>query len=422
MTGEEAFYSDILRAELVPAFGCTEPIAIAYAAATAAAALGSAPERLRVECSGNVVKNVKGVVVPGTGGLKGIDAAAAFGAIAGDARLGLEVLSRVDPERAAAAQAFVAEGRCAIGLIPDEPGLRIVVRAEKGASSGLAEIRDAHANVVRVEKDGESLDPGRRADLGPAPEPDYSRMTLRGIYDYCAQGDIAGALPVLKAQETHNTAIAEEGLRGLYGEMVGRTLLRSFGDAVGNKARAMAAAGSDARMSGCALPVVINSGSGNQGLTVSLPVLEYAKDLGVDDDRKYRALALSNLVSIHVKRGIGKLSAFCGAVSAACGSGAAITFVSGGDYRAVCRTITNTLANVSGIVCDGAKPSCAAKIASAVDAAIIAHALSADEKVFRPGEGIVMEDIEATIASVARIGRDGMRSTDREILDIMIGR
>lgn len=416
-------YEAILRRELVPALGCTEPIAIAYAAATACDTLGAMPEHIIVRCSGNVIKNVKGVVVPMSGDMKGVDCSAVLGTVAGVAKLKLEVLSRVAAEDLHRAKELLKKNFCRVELVPDEPGLLIIVEANLGKDSAVVEIKDGHTNIVRIEKNGMALsvqgeDPSNSM---PDENPDYGLLSLANIFEYIDTSDISSIIPVIAEQERCNTNIAKEGLSNPYGERVGATLLQCYGKGIDIQAKALAAAGSDARMSGCAMPVIINSGSGNQGITASMPVLAYAQHLNVSDDKKYRALALSNLVSIHIKRGIGKLSAFCGAVSAACGCGAGITYLHDGDLEAISMTITNTLANTPGIVCDGAKPSCAAKVASAVDSALLSHCMAMQHNVFKPGEGIVMDDIEATIRNVARIGRDGMRSTDIEILNIMLG-
>ena len=274
---------------------------------------------------------------------------------------------------------------------------------------------------MRIEKNGETLfraDPGETQ--AEAAEPDHSCLNIRDILDYADHADLDTVRGVLDQQIECNTAISKEGLAKDYGANVGKTLLSVYGDDVKVRAKASAAAGSDARMSGCVLPVVINSGSGNQGMTASLPVIEFAKELGASREKLYRALLVSNLVAIHQKTAIGRLSAYCGAVSAACGAGAAITYLSGGGYERVSHTITNTLANVSGIVCDGAKPSCAAKIASAVDAAVMAHYMAMKDEYFNAGEGIVKDDLEKTIESVGRLGRDGMKQTDVEVLKIMV--
>ena len=282
----------------------------------------------------------------------------------------------------------------------------------------MVEIRDEHTRIIRVERDSEPLytaQPDEQKDCA-----DYQSLNVADIYAFARTVQIEEVQEILDRQITYNLKIAEEGLAHCYGASVGVTLLKSYGDDIKNVARAFPAAGSDARMSGCVLPVVINSGSGNQGMTASLPVIKYAQHIGATREQLYRALVLSNLIAIHQKTGLGRLSAYCGAVSAAVGSGAAITYLYGGSYEAVCDTITNTIANVSGIVCDGAKPSCAAKIASAVDAAILGHCMALQNRSFRPGDGIVRGDVEDTIRGVGRIGRDGMRETDEEILNIIL--
>ena len=417
-------YAEILENELVLALGCTEPIAIAYAAATAVELLGAFPDKMRVNCSGNIIKNVKGVIVPQSGGLKGVKPAAILGAVGGSADLKLEVLSKITEADREKTRTLLNQDFCEVKLIDNAPNLLIIVEVFSGSEQALVEIRDAHTRIVRKEKNGKTVYRDFSCSENvktEKPAEIYLQMSLKDIFSFCRYGDIERILPVLKQQEKYNSAIAEEGLLNPYGEQVGATLMQHFGkDDVKIQARAMAAAGSDARMSGCVMPVVINSGSGNQGITVCMPILMYAKHLNASDELKYRALALSNLVSIYIKRDMGKLSAFCGAVSAASGCGAGITFISGGTDHQIAGTITNTLANVAGIVCDGAKPSCAAKIASAVDAAILAHHMSMDGNVFGSGEGIVHSSIEKTIANTARMGRDGMRDTDTEILNIML--
>lgn len=415
-------YTAILRRELVPALGCTEPIAIAYAAATARETLGQVPERIVVECSSNIIKNVKGVVVPGTGDMKGIETAAAVGAIGGDPERRLEVLRGITDADIAQARAMIAEGACKVKLLPGDAGLHIILKAGAGSGEALVEIRDEHTNIVRIEKNGQAiLEKTSDETSDSEPEPDYGCLNIRGILNFAENTPLDEVIPILDQQIAFNTAISQEGLRGDWGVNVGSTLLSVYGSDVKTRAKAAAAAGSDARMSGCVLPVIINSGSGNQGITVSLPVIEYAKELEVSQERLYRALLISNLVAIHQKTGIGRLSAYCGAVSAACGAGTAITWLVGGTYEQIAATITNTLANVSGIVCDGAKPSCAAKIASSVDAALMGHFMAMNNETFRTGEGIVQDELEKTIQSVARLGREGMRETDLEVLNIMIG-
>lgn len=415
-------YLAILKSELVPALGCTEPIAVAYAASKAAEVLGARPERAELWCSGNIVKNVKGVVVPNTGRLKGIDAAAIAGIIGGDPTLGMQVLETVTEDQHAEIGRLLAAGFCQTRLIEGEDNLFIIAKVFAGADSAEVFIKGAHTNIFRILKNGQAL-LDRDSDRGPGEDAitDHARLNVRDIIAFADSVEFADIAEIISAQIEKNTRISEEGLRGQYGVSVGKMLLKHFGSDLKTRAKARAAAGSDARMSGCALPVIINSGSGNQGMTVSLPVITYAEDMEIGREQLYRALVLSNLIAIHQKTSIGKLSAFCGAVSAACGSGAAITYMSGGDYEAIAKTITNTLANIGGIVCDGAKPSCAAKIASAVDAAIMAHHLSVEGQVFSDGDGLVRADVERTIANIGHMASAGMKSTDIEILRLMVG-
>ncbi len=416
-------YLRILREELVPALGCTEPIAIALASAKAREALGVMPERITAACSGNIIKNAKGVIVPTTGNMKGINTSAVLGAVAGDPGLGLEVLSKVGPDDLARTRELLAEGICQEELLDTDAKLHILITMEGGGHTALAEIRDEHTNVIRIEKDGEVLFKKEEpVQVAVAEEKsDLDELNLADILDFANTVDLEEIKPTLARQVEYNVRIAQEGMTHAYGGRVGATLMRHYGEDVRIRARAMAAAGSDARMGGCVLPVVINSGSGNQGITCSVPIVVYAKYLGAAEETMYRALIVSNLVALLQKRGIGRLSAFCGAVCAACGSGAGITYLHGGDYDTIGRTITNTLANVSGIVCDGAKGSCAAKIAASVDAAILAHEMSMDGNTFGAGEGLVKESVEQTIASIGRMAAEGMRETDTEILRIMIG-
>ena len=314
------------------------------------------------------------------------------------------------------------EDFCSCHLIENVENLFIVAKVFKGEHSAEVEIANRHTNITRIVKDGEEWDVGKHVELAPhqAVKLDKSLLNVKDILEFADCVKIDDVREVLDRQIEMNSAISKEGLSGDYGAEVGKTLLKYYGSDVKIRARAAAAAGSDARMGGCSLPVVINSGSGNQGMTVSLPVIEYAKELGVTREKLYRALVVSNLISIHQKKYIGSLSAYCGAVSAACGSGAAITYLYGGDLDDVSMTITNTIANVGGIVCDGAKSSCAAKIASAVDAAVMAHCMTENAKTFRAGEGLVKDDVEGTIESLGRVGREGMKATDIEILNIMI--
>ena len=417
-------YVAILKTELVPALGCTEPIAIAFAAAKARDVLGSFPETIRVEASGNIVKNVQGVTVPNSGGLKGIDVAATLGAVGGDAEIGLEVLSKITEEQIKKTKELVDSGFCTCSLVDGKDNLYIRVTAKSGEDTAVVVVSEKHTNITYIEKNGKVLidvkSTGVKTDAGN--EANKSLLSVRDIIRFADEVNIDDVRAVIERQIEYNTAISKEGLAREYGAKVGRTLEKLYDkNDVRVRARAAAAAGSDARMSGCPLPVVINSGSGNQGMTVSLPVIEYAKEWNVPHDKLIRALVLANLIALLQKRYIGSLSAFCGAVCAATGAGCGITYLHGGDEDAVARTITNTLADVGGIVCDGAKPSCAAKIASAVDAAILGFELGSHEGVaFKSGEGLVKESAEDTIRSFGRMGREGMRSTDTEILHIML--
>ena len=423
-------YVNILKEELVPAMGCTEPIAIAYAAAVAHRALGALADRMEVEASGNIIKNVKSVFVPGTGGLRGIPAAAAAGMAVGDPDLELEVLSKAGEAEQAAIQAYLEKTPIAVKLADSPHIFDILIRAWCGEDQALVRIVDYHTNLVRVEKNGQvlqekSLESQASGDEGLT---DRSVLSVEGILEFAREAALADVEETILRQVRLNTAIAQEGLRRDYGANIGKVLLSTYGDDVKIRAKAKAAAGSDARMNGCGLPVVIVSGSGNQGLTASLPVIEFAKELGVDQETTIRALLVSNLVTIHLKTEIGRLSAYCGAVSAGCGSGAGIAWLygRGKDPKAllkdVSHTIVNALAVDSGIVCDGAKASCAAKIASAVDAGLLGFYMYQNGQQFRGGDGIISKGVEETIHNIGLLAAQGMRDTDREILDIMTTR
>lgn len=410
---------DILQEELIPAFGCTEPIAIAFAAAKARQLLGRLPEEMCVLCSGNIIKNVKGVVVPTTGDMRGIEASAILGAVAGNPELGLEVLRDVKPEDVEQTRVLREKGLCKVDFLDGKSNLQIIVELFASGERALVEVAYAHTNIVRMEKNGQVL--FRAEGNVPVEETDRSFLTLPIILDFAEQVSLEKIAPMMERQLEYNMNIAREGLGGNYGAAVGRTLLEEYGTEVKVQAKAYAAAGSDARMAGCEMPVIINSGSGNQGITTSVPVHIYAKHLNVDWERECRALVLSNLVAIYQKKQLGKLSAYCGAVSAAAGAGAAIAYLHGADRETISNTIINTLGNVSGIVCDGAKSSCAAKIASSVDAAILGYQMARHGRRFQDGEGLVALDAEQTIVNVGRMGSIGMRSTDTEILKIMTG-
>ena len=412
-------YIDILGEELKPAMGCTEPIAIAYAAARARAVLGATPDRLLVEVSGNIIKNVKSVVVPHTGGLRGIPAAAAAGAVAGDADAELEVLSRVTQEQIDAMALFLEHIPVEVRHADTGHIFDIMITAFRGADSAFVRIVDYHTNVVCVKRNGETL-LEREIVTQSDGLTDRSCLTIEGIVDFADSVDVEDVQELLERQIAYNMAIAEEGLRNSYGANIGKTVLRGREYDINYKMRAWAAAGSDARMNGCELPVVINSGSGNQGITCSVPVIVYARETGKTHEELLRALCVSNLVTTHLKTGIGRLSAYCGAVSAGCGAGAGIAYLKGGRFEMIAHTVVNAVAVDSGIVCDGAKASCAAKIASAVDAGLLGLAMYEDGNQFFGGDGIVKSGVENTIASVGRLARFGMEQTDREIIRLMM--
>ena len=421
---EDKIYSEycaILAEELQPAMGCTEPIAVAYCAALARKTLGCLPEDVQVYASANIIKNVKSVVVPNTGGQRGLTVAAAAGIVAGDADAKLQVLAGITPEQVKEIAAY--EKRGIVHVHPSEKDyiFDIQVRVNAAGHTAFAEIAGFHTNVIRLEQDGAVLLDRPYTEEGPKHATDRSLLTVERIVEFADAVKIADVQPVLQRQIDCNTAIAREGLQGQWGANIGRILLESYGDSTHNRAKAWAAAGSDARMNGCELPVVINSGSGNQGLTASLPVIEYARELGSSQEELYRALSLSNLITLHAKEGIGRLSAYCGAVSAGAGAGAGIACLHGGDYDEIAHTIVNALAITSGIVCDGAKASCAAKIAAAVDAGILGFEMYRNGQQFYGGDGLVLKGVENTIRNISRLGRVGMRETDREIIRMMVG-
>ncbi len=416
-------YVQILKNELIPAMGCTEPIALAYAAATAREVLNDLPVRVRILVSGNIIKNVKSVIVPNTGGMKGIPAAAAAGIVAGDASRRLEVLSQVTEEQQGQMKAYL--DTTPIVVEPVERGhiFDIEVRVYSESHKVAVRIVDFHTNIVTIRMDGKELpvEPQSCCDQdAPAMDIDPGILNVEDIVRFADEADLEWVRPTLDRQIAYNMAIAEEGMRNPYGANVGKVLMAAYGDDVKVKARAYAAAGSDARMNGCEMPVVICSGSGNQGMTASIPVIVYAREYGIDQDRLYRALLVSNLCTIHLKTGIGRLSAYCGAISAGCGSGAGIAYLLGGGFKEVAHTLVNSLAIVSGIVCDGAKASCAGKIASAVDAGILGYHMYQMGNQFVGGDGIVKKGVENMIHTVGRLARDGMAETDKEIISLMV--
>ncbi len=412
-------YAAILKEELIPAMGCTEPIAVAYCAALARQTLGCPPERIEVLASANIIKNVKSVVVPNTGGQRGIAAAAAAGIVAGKADAGLQVLSEITPEQITGIADYLSQVPIAVGESPRPFVFDIQVTVSGQGHEACVEIAGHHTNIVHVELDGKALIHQDYQEKEEASATDRSLLTVEQIVEFAECVNLDDVRDTIKRQIDYNTAIAEEGLHGNYGANIGRILLQSYGNSVHNRAKSYAAAGSDARMNGCELPVVINSGSGNQGLTASIPVIVYAKELNVSEEQLYRALVISNLVTIHMKTGIGRLSAYCGATSAGCGAAAGVTYLYGGGYREIAHTIVNAVAIDSGMICDGAKASCAAKIASAVEAGLLGMQMQMHGSQFYSGDGIVVKGVENTIFNVGRLAREGMRETDRTIIQMM---
>jgi len=411
----------LLKSELRVAMGCTEPIALAYCAAYARTVLGKMPDRFEVRCSGNIIKNVKAVTVPKTGGLKGIEAAVLSGAVSGRADLELEVLSVLSDDDRVKLGRLLGKGMVKIELLDTSHTLHIVLNVYAGNDSASVEIIDTHTSIGRVTHNGVTLHTRGEQKI-QEPRLDRGLLSVKAILSYAETVPLEDVNDVLRRQIECNTAISEDGLAQPWGERVGDTLTQADNAAsLYCSLKAAAAAGSDARMNGCALPVVINSGSGNQGLTASLPVICYAKAKGCDEEKILRALCVSNLVAIHQKTVIGYLSAYCGAVCAATGSAAAIAWLEGADYQCIVNTIINSIATVGGMVCDGAKSSCASKIAVALESSLLGYEMAKKGRVFRDGEGLVKEDVEETIANVGRMASRGMRQTDTEILNIMIG-
>lgn len=424
MSMDERIYKScvtVLKEELLPAMGCTEPIAVAYAAALARRTLGVLPERVEISVSGNILKNVKGVVVPGTGGLKGVISAAAAGIVAGDADLQLEVISKVTAEDIAKIKDYIVSAEFVVSQSRSDCIFDILIAVSACGHEAQVRIAGHHTNVVLVKKDGKDIISRSISGEQTAPEgADRSLLSVENIYEFAERVELSDVSDLLERQISYNTAIAEEGLENDYGARIGKIILKTFGNDVFNLAKSTAAAGSDARMNGCALPVVIVSGSGNQGMTASLPVIVFAKHLGASHEKLLRALVLSDLITIHLKTGIGRLSAYCGAVSAGCGAGAGVCYLLGGTLEQISSTIHNALAIDSGLICDGAKSSCAAKIASAVEAGLLGMEMSLNGSVFSSGDGIMGECVENTIDNVCDVARIGMRETDEEIIRLMI--
>lgn len=413
-------YVRILKKELVPAMGCTEPIAIAYGAAYARDVLGKEDiQQVDIYASGNIIKNVKSVTVPNTNGKKGIESAAAIGIVAGDPKKQLEVISCVSEEQLKQLDSFLERVAIHVHHAKTSCALEVLIVLTSAHHKVEVKIKNEHSHIVFVKKDEEVIYNEVCEDQN-AMDPDYAWLSMERLYEFATSADLHDVEDLLQRQIDYNTAIAQEGLNKGYGANIAGVLLAAYGNDVSIRARAMAAAGSDARMSGCELPVIINSGSGNQGMSASLPVITYAQELHASQEQLYRALLISNLSTLYQKQHIGRLSAYCGAVSAGAGAGAGICYLHGGDFDAICHTIVNALAITSGIICDGAKPSCAAKIASAVDAGILGYEMYKQGKQFYRGEGIVAAGIEATIDSVGQLACKGMKDTDEEIIELMI--
>lgn len=410
-------YTNILKNEMIPAFGCTEPIALAFAAAKAKDVLGEEPEKIIVHCSGNIIKNTKSVIVPGTNGRKGIEISVVLGALAGDYKKELEVLNSIDKNLVEKADKLIELGMCKVLLAPNIPDLYIKVEVFSKDKSASVTVKDSHTNIIEIVKNGQLL--LKKDEESDIKENESVEMSFESIYKYATTSDLEEMIPILDKQIEYNMAIAERGLQGNWGSNIGSTVLKSNPN---NKIVAYTAAASDARMSGCELPVVINSGSGNQGITVSVPIIVYANENNISKESLYRSLLLSNLIGIYIKQGIGKLSAYCGVVSAAAASAAGIAYLKGSSLNVIEETVSNALATASGILCDGAKASCASKIAVAVSTGLMSHDLAVAGESFSDGDGIVKDTIDETIGTVGKIAKDGMRETDIKILNAMINK
>ncbi|MBQ6401738.1 MAG: serine dehydratase subunit alpha family protein [Firmicutes bacterium] len=415
-------YVEILRRELICAMGCTEPIAIAFCAAKARSILGTVPDRVEIRASGNIIKNVKSVVVPNTDGRRGIQAAAAAGILGGDEDADLLVIADISREVKDRIEPYLNSADIRVEPLDSERLLDVEITVYAEGHSAKVHIQDEHTNIISMEKDGSLIYEKGSADPEASDEdmPDYDLLNIADVYDFAKTCDLSDLEDILENQIACNKAIAEEGLAKDFGANIGKVILRSNPDSVRVRAKAIAAAGSDARMGGCELPVVINSGSGNQGLTTSLPVIVYAEDMGLSREELYRGLLLSNLVTLHAKTGIGRLSAYCGVVIAGAGAAAGIAFLKGGDRKTISHTIVNTLAISSGIVCDGAKASCAAKIAIAVESGLMGYEMYQEGQEFISGEGLVLKGVENTIRNYGHLGRVAMHDTNAEIIRMMV--
>lgn len=414
-------YIDILKKELVPAMGCTEPISLAYCAAKARDVLGCIPEKANIKVSGNIIKNVKSVVVPNSGGMRGIETAAAVGIFYGNPDLELEVISRVTEDEANALASRIGEIEFNVSALESDHVLDIIIELEGEGHTSCVRICDEHTNIISIMRDGECIwaKDGDCSCEYEQEELDYRLLNMADIFEFASTAELDDVRDIIDRQINYNLAIAKEGMANNYGARIGQILAKRD-NSPKTRAKAMAAAGSDARMGGCDMPVIINSGSGNQGMTTSLPVIVYADYFGKTHDELIRALLMSNLVTLHLKKGIGRLSAYCGAVSAGASAGAGIAYLLTEDLRTINHTLVNALAITSGIVCDGAKASCAAKIAMAVDAGILGYEMFCDGCQFYRGDGLVGKGVEKTIENISALGHDGMKETDTKIIEIMI--
>ena len=421
MNKEDSLYSiyvQILKEELVMAMGCTEPIAISYACAKATQVLDHLPDRIVVKASGSIIKNVKSVIVPHTNGLKGIEVAAAAGALYGDADAKLEVLSRATREQIEELPEYVQNTNITVQHIEQGHVFDLEIHVYYEQEHASVRIVDTHTNIVQIEKNWQVIFEDKTTSLEL--KADHSALIMKQIWDFSQTVDIEDVKEILDCQITCNMAIANEGIHNSYGANIGHVILNMDSDCVKTRAKAYAAAGSDARMNGCELPVVINSGSGNQGITCCVPVVVYAKELDCTQEQLYRALVLSNLTAIYIKTGIGTLSAFCGAVSAGAAAGAGIAYLHNGTYKEIQHTIVNALAILSGTICDGAKASCAAKIASSIDAGIMGYYMYKNKQQFYAGDGIVAHSVDETIQNIGTLGSQGMLQTNDKIIEMMI--
>ena len=419
-------YVQILKEELVPALGCTEPIAIAYTAANLRKIMGGIPDEILIESSGNIIKNAKSVIVPNTGGMKGMEASALIGLIGGNADKGLEVLADVTEEHVKLAHDYLAKSCTKLKLMDTPASLHIRITGKLNGDTGIAELIHQHTNIVLLKKNDEIIfEKPFSLESSAGALTDRSCLNVKDILEFADTVPVDDVSPIIMRQVEYNMRVSEDGLKSSYGIETGKNILKynqKKGDnfSVKVQAEGEVAAASDARMCGCSYPVITNSGSGNQGLAVSVPVVVYARENKISEEKLIRCLIVSNLLAIHQKTGIGRLSAYCGAVTAGAACAAAITYMKGGSYEQVCGTIANTLGVVSGILCDGAKQSCAAKIASALDSALFAHELAMDGDFFAGGDGVVKDDIEKTIAGIGVVAAQGMRKTDEVVLQVML--